>query len=450
MRYCMDFRRTAEGIYTRTIGRQHNEYVTVTLPPLRERPLPYKLYAAISLAVAILSGLLSAVYTPYLWIPQAPQVPLVVLLGLMLALSVFHQVELPASGRGGAAGYAAAVPFYYIPATLLAAAGPAALAGFISSAAVFVYTYRKWSARVYVGINNASAELPAFLVARAAYVLLAGTMPHREGVGFIPILAACLALGAAKQLNVAVRRTASGYGDFATGLKIAFPSAYLLVVAYTALSTSLIMLTLKNATAVVLATVACSVVLNELCLLANRLRSGIRAGSVCPLTGLLSHTGFQQELKSCLGKVTTTALIMLDIDHFKKINDTLGHMEGDRVLQRVADTIRGSVSSTDIPARYGGEEFVVIVPGADLDAAVKVGERLRKAVEEKCGVTVSVGVAVGEPGAYPGALIEAADTALYRAKQGGRNRVERWPEPVRRTGTGMLTQEKEMSSWVKP
>ncbi|GEM_PF-812172 len=140
------------------------------------------------------------------------------------------------------------------------------------------------------------------------------------------------------------------------------------------------------------------------------------------------------------------SVIWLDLDHFKKINDTFGHAVGDRALQELADIIRAQVRATDIPARYGGEEFVIVLPGVDLNAAWSVARRLRQVIaaslwpsvvrsladtplapslEESGELTASLGVAsldqLSEKTAQ--ALLRAADAAAYEAKQAGRNRV---------------------------
>jgi diguanylate cyclase (GGDEF)-like protein len=126
-------------------------------------------------------------------------------------------------------------------------------------------------------------------------------------------------------------------------------------------------------------------------------------------------------------------VLALDIDHFKRINDTLGHEAGDQVLRGVAAAVRGSLRGNDQVGRTGGEEFIAVLPGASLEAAAEVAERLRAAVERiafpglpELRVTVSVGVAVWDPADSDfAATTRRADASLYRAKEAGRNRVER-------------------------
>jgi diguanylate cyclase (GGDEF)-like protein len=140
-----------------------------------------------------------------------------------------------------------------------------------------------------------------------------------------------------------------------------------------------------------------------------------------------------REILRSVRKRAQLSIVMIDIDHFKKINDTYGHQNGDQVLVAVADTFRTSLRVYDIPARYGGEEFVLSLPDTPHEDAVMVAERLRKTIEtlefsgELTGLktTVSMGVATYPDNATNSApeLIKAADEALYRAKNAGRNRV---------------------------
>jgi len=157
------------------------------------------------------------------------------------------------------------------------------------------------------------------------------------------------------------------------------------------------------------------------------------------LTGLVNHRVFQERLTAEVARCarypsSCVSLIMLDIDHFKRFNDTYGHQTGDAVLKQIAETIRQMVRGlVDVPARYGGEEFAVILPETSRENAVVVAERLRAEVERrgfipedgnKISLTLSAGLASFPSDAKDHAtLVRLADAALYNAKTGGRNRV---------------------------
>jgi diguanylate cyclase (GGDEF)-like protein len=159
------------------------------------------------------------------------------------------------------------------------------------------------------------------------------------------------------------------------------------------------------------------------------------------LTGLLNHRLFQEKLTGEFKRLNRLSgplsLLLADIDHFKKVNDTYGHPAGDLVLKGVSGVIRETIRDIDIPARYGGEEFAVILPGTDAVGAQKIAERLRKAVMAKTftadgkslKVTVSIGIATSpENSESKEGLIEKADQALYYAKNNGRNKAVIWAE----------------------
>jgi two-component system cell cycle response regulator len=124
---------------------------------------------------------------------------------------------------------------------------------------------------------------------------------------------------------------------------------------------------------------------------------------------------------------------MIDVDHFKLVNDEYGHAAGDKALRAIADTLRANTRAFDSLARYGGEEFVVVMPGTEAEDASLAAERLRAAVEAlpfalgsnpNVRLTISIGVACcQDTPVTPEALLHAADEALYTAKHGGRNRV---------------------------
>jgi diguanylate cyclase (GGDEF)-like protein len=137
------------------------------------------------------------------------------------------------------------------------------------------------------------------------------------------------------------------------------------------------------------------------------------------------------EMRFALRHAKSLALLFIDIDHFKKINDTYGHQAGDHVLAGVAREITAAVRSEDVLARYGGEEFAIICREIEEDGARVLGERLRKAIAgrrfehegQQIPVTISVGCAVRRTIEDPLALVAAADAAMYEAKRAGRNQV---------------------------
>ncbi len=155
------------------------------------------------------------------------------------------------------------------------------------------------------------------------------------------------------------------------------------------------------------------------------------------LTGIFNRRYFMESAQTIMTKYPITgqkcAIIMFDLDHFKKVNDTYGHVAGDIVLKNVADSMRGLLRTYDLFARYGGEEFIVLVFAVNKETALKVAERIRKRVadtvsiynEETIQITISLGVSIQSADSHllPD-VIEKADKALYNAKANGRNRVE--------------------------
>jgi two-component system cell cycle response regulator len=159
------------------------------------------------------------------------------------------------------------------------------------------------------------------------------------------------------------------------------------------------------------------------------------------LTRAYNHRHFQERLRSEFSRGRRhgdpMACVMIDIDHFKRINDTYGHPMGDRVLVRLVEILKEGIRGEDLVARYGGEEFALLLPKTDAEHARHLGERLRERVEseglllpsgERLPFTVSLGVADcngGDGGRIDTSdrLLQAADAALYRAKADGRNRV---------------------------
>lgn len=177
--------------------------------------------------------------------------------------------------------------------------------------------------------------------------------------------------------------------------------------------------------------------------LAAKNRALVEQSSRDALTGLFTRCyvieTIEAELNRALRCGSSIALLMLDVDHLKMVNEQYGTATGDAVLQSIAHVLRESCRMYDVPARYGGEEFCLLLPDATLDSTIKVAERLRKRIEATpvitreatVAVTTSIGIASLESipdEALLGAssLLERADRALYTAKDQGRNRVETW------------------------
>lgn len=160
--------------------------------------------------------------------------------------------------------------------------------------------------------------------------------------------------------------------------------------------------------------------------------------STDPLTGLANRRAVLERLEAELERSrrqgTPLSCLVVDVDHFKQVNDLFGHLQGDSVLKGVAEEARRSLRSYDLLGRFGGEEFLAVLPGADLETAASAAERLRAAISEgvqfrdaeetEHGVTVSVGVAHLRADETLQSLLHRADEAMYLAKALGRNRVQ--------------------------
>lgn len=162
------------------------------------------------------------------------------------------------------------------------------------------------------------------------------------------------------------------------------------------------------------------------------------------LTGLYNRWYVMEKIESEMNRSlrhgSPVALLMLDIDHFKRINDSFGHAAGDNVLRSFGQVLRESCRVYDVPGRYGGEEFCIILPETRIGNTTAVAERIRQRLAtsrfdvgaEEVSITASIGIAgmdsAGEEGLVTSAaLIDRADRALYSAKHRGRNRIEVWP-----------------------
>ena len=156
------------------------------------------------------------------------------------------------------------------------------------------------------------------------------------------------------------------------------------------------------------------------------------------LSGLLNRKGFDQSIQALMAQheaeLASLSILMIDIDHFKQINDTYGHLFGDRVIRGIAQAIKRGIKGSDVACRYGGEEFSVILPNTRLEGALTLAEQLRTTIargrirridrDESVGnITISIGVASMRPFESTSEFVGRADAALYAAKGTGRNRV---------------------------
>jgi diguanylate cyclase (GGDEF)-like protein len=172
-------------------------------------------------------------------------------------------------------------------------------------------------------------------------------------------------------------------------------------------------------------------------LLRDRTNDLAHLATVDPLTGLFNRryfeTRLEQELQRQRRQDDDLSLLMLDLDNFKELNDTQGHLVGDVALKEVAEILRRAVRIFDVCARYGGEEFVILMPGAGASTALRIAERIRRQVEQhfaggrRSGVpiplTVSIGVGTATPGVTRDVIIAQADEGLLVAKSRGKNQV---------------------------
>jgi diguanylate cyclase len=171
--------------------------------------------------------------------------------------------------------------------------------------------------------------------------------------------------------------------------------------------------------------------------LQNELKRARDEASLDALTGILNRRGFDAELarhcRESSDAATPLCLVMVDIDHFKKINDNFGHPFGDKVIRAVGQAMSQLTQRKDVAARYGGEEFALLLPETSATEAREVADRIRRAIsrgqikgngaEPVGNITISAGVAEFVRGEDPTSLTARADRALYAAKQGGRNQV---------------------------
>lgn len=159
-----------------------------------------------------------------------------------------------------------------------------------------------------------------------------------------------------------------------------------------------------------------------------------------PLTGLNNRRGSEITLDLLQHDGIPFSVLAIDIDHFKRVNDTYGHDSGDLVLQALAQLMRSCTRKEDLPCRMGGEEFIILLPNAQLSTAKELAERLRQQVADTempdvGRITISIGIAEWPLQAHePAQVLKYADKALYKAKENGRNRCEIYPSPSQQAG----------------
>jgi diguanylate cyclase (GGDEF)-like protein len=157
-----------------------------------------------------------------------------------------------------------------------------------------------------------------------------------------------------------------------------------------------------------------------------------RLATIDDLTGVLNRRGLEQSLDDFEAAAQGMTLVMLDIDHFKRVNDRHGHDCGDEVLRRIAAVVAANLRASDVFGRWGGEEFLIACQGTRIRDAARLAEKLRERVQQsnidgangRIAVTASFGVALAPPGGSTADALKRADAALYRAKEAGRNRVD--------------------------
>ena len=173
-----------------------------------------------------------------------------------------------------------------------------------------------------------------------------------------------------------------------------------------------------------------NVLVTSLSLLHGQVSFFQKESTTDPLTGLTNRRTMDRYLKKWTENNQPYALLIIDLDHFKSVNDTYGHGIGDEVLKYLANKMMEFARPEDICCRYGGEEFIMLFPNTNSEHTYEIAETLRQNLMESispCGkpITMSGGIAVyPKNGAYPAQIIEAADKALYKAKQAGRNQIQ--------------------------
>ena len=297
-------------------------------------------------------------------------------------------------------------------------AGPDLLGWGVVAAAVLAllyFTYLQPDTRIRIVIFSTAG---AILVARSAFALIAPA--PRNATRARAFTAACLLGGALVMLARAFLTSTWG-----SNVDLLSPNA------------------LQSASIVLFGVFAVMSTQGVVWIEIEQLQADLtRLAMLDPLTGTLNRRAFMREydreLSRCTREQTRLALAIFDLDHFKAVNDTHGHVVGDQVLCRTVDVLRASLRGHDVLGRYGGEEFALLIPGVDKPVAIQAAERACRAVSSRpieagplsIPITLSAGVAVyGIDASDWESLLHSADAALYAAKQAGRNRVLAAPDP---------------------
>lgn len=297
---------------------------------------------------------------------------------------------------------------------------------------------------VYKRVYSAAAIGVAHAVASAAFHSLPGRWTDWRllTVHPVPVVLAVLAAGAlAKALNTGLIGVAVKSSDHEARWRAVFFVDHGML-EITELCAGVLIAVVAGLTQVLVAVSVLPVLLLQRGLLYAQLHAAARTEAK---TGLLNAVSWEREAAAALSSARRhgqpVAVLLVDIDHFKRVNDTHGHLVGDDVLRDVAGVLRAQIRNAhDLVCRFGGEEFAVLLPGLDVDEATRAAERLRREVADMVTstsaqgpvrVTVSVGVTVTDrlnaPEATVPELLAGADLGLYRAKAEGRNRVRLLP-----------------------
>jgi diguanylate cyclase len=287
------------------------------------------------------------------------------------------------------------------------------------------------SRALIVGFAAAFGGWPAALVALA----IAGT--YRMWLGGVGAVPGALGIAAAAMLGLGWRYLLRPQGQvkvrhlIGLGLVISCYVLTGLVMGYTSLWSLVHVILPFMVTASVMASVLLGLFVERELGQIEREQQWKTHALTDPLTGLPNRRAFERGMEAMRGSAAETALLIIDLDHFKVVNDTHGHAAGDHVLQQVSRVLRDHTRQYDLLSRLGGEELAVLLPDTDATRAWQVAERLRQAIAgldmqwqgRALSITASIGVAIAS-GSTPGsALFVQADAALYAAKRSGRNCV---------------------------